>query len=268
MTPLIRLTTLGLLLTAGTTFAADSKTPAGTEFKDCEVCPVMVVMPTGSFMMGSPDSEAHRNANEGPQHRVRIGKPFAVGKFEVTWAEFKAFVDETGYNAGDFGRRLKNRNDSAVNISFNDAVSFVEWMSNKTGSQYRLLTEAEWEYVVRAGTSTPYPFHSSAIHLFANTEGEKDGFVYVAPFDFFGANKFGLHNMQGNVMEWTQDCWNENYTNAPTDGSSWLTGNCNLRVLRGGSWNDEPARARSASRYVLPPDFRLTSLGFRVARTL
>ena len=268
MTPSSRLTTLSLLFAAGTTFAADIKTPAGTEFKDCAVCPVMVVVPAGSFMMGSPGSEANRSGNEGPQHKVTIAKPFAVGKFEVTWAEFKAFVDETGYKAGDFGERLKSRNEPAVNISFNDAASFAEWLSYKTGSEYRLLTEAEWEYAARAGTSTPYPFPSFAIHKHANTDGEQDGFGYVAPVGSFPANKFGLHDMHGNVWEWTQDCWNDNYTNAPADGSAWLAGNCDQRVLRGCSWYYAPAYARSANRSGNVPGARNYYNGFRVARTL
>ena len=254
--------------TTTSALAADAKTAAGTEFQDCAVCPVMVVVPAGSFLMGSPGTDANREAYEGPQHKVTLAKPFAVGKFEVTWRQFKAFVDETGYDAGNYGENAKIGTEPAVNISAVDAGAYAEWLSYKTSQEYRLLTEAEWEYAARAGTTTPYPFPSFAINKHANIEGTADGFEYQAPVGSFPSNKFGLHDMNGNVWEWIQDCWNDTYANAPADGSAWLTGNCNRRVRRGGSWSKIPAYARSAGRDWATPAARSYVNGLRVARTL
>ena len=196
-------------------------------------------------------------------HRVEISKPFTVGKYEVTRAEFARFVEETGrsmgnscwtYENGDWkerrGRGWKrpgfSQSDShpVVCVNWEDARSYAEWLSGETGARYRLLSESEWEYAARAGTSGPFHFGSTISTDQANYHGDYTyGFgrkgVYreaTVPVGSFPANGFGLHDMHGNVSEWVEDCWHYSYSGAPTDGSAWTTGgDCPLRVLRGGS---------------------------------
>ena len=272
--------------------------PAGKEFRDCAGCPLMVVVPAGSFMMGSPAGEEHRNGNEDPVHRVEIAKPFAVGKYEVTRAEFARFVEETGHSTGNFCRTLENgdwkdrrgrgwkrpgfsQSDShpVVCVNWDDARSYAEWLSGETGAGYRLLSEAEWEYTARAGTTGPFHFGSTISTDQANYHGDytygsgRKG-VYreeTVPVGSFPSNGFGLHDMHGNVWEWVEDCWDASYSGAPTDGSVWRTGrDCfwRVRALRGGSWSDFPRELRSANRGSDTPGLRYNDDGFRVARTL
>jgi len=248
---------------------------AKDRFKECDACPEMVVVPAGSFMMGSPAGEARRDAYEGPQHPVTIARQFAVGKFEVTFTEWDACVAAGGckHNPGDsrWGRGKR----PVINVSWDDAKEYVAWLSRKTGKTYRLLTEAEWEYAARAGTTTPFSTGPTITTSQANFHGNYTypgsgkGVYRAKTVDVgsFPPNAFGLHDMHGNVWEWVQDCWNASYSGAPSDGSAWTTGNCSRWVLRGGSWYDDPRYLRSAARFRDTP-VRDYFAGFRVGRTL
>lgn len=274
----------------------------GEVFRDCADCPEMVVIPPGEFLMGSPPDEKGRDNDEGPQHRVRIGEAFAVGKYEVTVGEYRRFVRESGHRSGNScwtydGGEWKDRSgrdwespgfrqsdqEPVVCVNWEDAQAYVRWLSGKTGEEYRLLSEAEWEYAARAGTTARFPWGEdsgqSRICGYANGAGTetsfewrnkacRDGYERTSPGGVFPANGFGLHDMHGNVWEWVSDCWNESYAGAPRDGSAWLSGECSRRVLRGGSWNLSPRYLRSANRFRIGTGDRLSSGGFRVARTL
>jgi formylglycine-generating enzyme required for sulfatase activity len=260
--------------------AADA-TGAGRVLRDCPACPEMVVLPAGEFMMGSPESEKGRNKDEGPQRKVIFAKPFAVGKFEVTFAQWDACVAENGctHKPGDesWGRGRR----PVINVSWDDARQFVAWLAKKTGKPYRLLTEAEWEYAARGVTkaSEPHaPFSTGATINYkqanydANfTYGKGPQGVYRQKTLDVGSlprNAFGLHDMHGNVWEWVEDCFKDSYAGAPTDGSAVTSGDCGLRVLRGGSWNYYPRLLRSAYRYATAGGIRVENAGFRVARAL
>ena len=244
----------------------------GRVFRDCGTCPEMVVVPAGSFTMGSPASEEDHHDSESPQHRVRISQAFAVGKYEVTFAEWDACVDGGGCNGHlpddegwGRGRRPANY------VSWEDAQAYVAWLSRKTGKEYRLLSESEWEYAARAGTQTRYHWGDSVGRNRANCDGcgSRWDDERTAPVGSFSANGFGLHDMAGNVWEWVEDCWHDSYSGAPSDGSAWTTGgNCSGRVLRGGSWDSGPGYLRSANRFRGSPGLRYNDLGFRVSRTL
>ena len=241
----------------------------GDTFRDCATCPEMVVVPSGSFMMGSLTDERNRDSDEGPQHRVTISKPFAVGKYEVTRRQFAAFVAVTRYNAGSYWRNpgfTQTDTHPVTFVSWNDAKAYINWLSKETGQHYRLLSEAEWEYAARAGTTTAYHFGAKISPSQANYDKINNGTVEVGSYP---ANAFGLHDMHGNVSEWTEDCWHDDYTGAPSDGSAW-TINCSLdrRVLCGGSWYDSPCNIRSASCDCFNARDRLSIGGFRIARTL
>ena len=242
----------------------------GDTFRDCATCPEMVVVPSGSFMMGSPVDEKGRYDNEGPQHRVTISKPFAVGKYEVTVGQFEEFVNETKH-PNDEWRNLvlfeQSANHPVVNVSWEDAKAYTEWLSAKTGQNYRLLSEAEWEYAARAGTTTVYHFGANVTHEQANYGDANQGTVIVGSYP---ANAFGLYDMHGNVWEWMEDCWHDDYNGAPSDGRAW-TINCydeDGRVLRGGSVYNDPMDFRSASRGWIDARTRVNLFGFRIARTL
>ena len=276
----------------------------GSEFRDCPGCPKMVPVPV-SYMMGSPESEAGRSDDEGPVHRVKFARPFAVSKHEVTRGEFARFVSERGRSMGDScrtyegggwdwrsGKSWENPGFSqtdehpVVCVSWKDAKAYVGWLSEETGKEYRLLSESEWEYVARAGTGTSrYWGEGEAGQCeYANGADEalkgeyadwpwavascNDGHVWTSPVGRFGANGFGLHDVLGNVWEWVEDCWNGSYRGAPADGSAWESGDCERRVLRGGSWNFIPGDLRSANRNGDPTGYRDLNAGFRVARTL
>ena len=244
----------------------------GKVFRDCPECPEMVVVPAGSFMMGSPSSERSRGNDEGPQHGVTIPEPFAVGKYEVTFAEWDACVAAGGCNGHRPGDRGWGRGQRPViDVNWGDAKAYVGWLSRKTGERYRLLSEAEWEYAARAGTRTRYHWGHSIGRNQANCDGcgSRWDDEKTAPVGSFPANGFGLHDVHGNVWEWVEDCWHGSYAGAPTDGRAWATGgDCERRVLRGGSWNFIPWFLRSAFRFRLTAGGRLYSFGFRVARTL
>lgn len=232
--------------------------------------PEMVRIPTGTFIMGSPRSEKGRNSNEGPQYQVTIAYPFEIGCYEVTFAQYDAFVKDTkrklpsneGWGRGD--RPM-------INVSWHDAQAYVKWLSDKTGKKYCLPSEAEWEYVARAGTTTAY-WWGDTIGL-ANAVCDRCGSQWdgkqTAPVGSFKPNAFGVYDTAGNVWEWVQDCWHDNYTHAPTGGTAWLDedeGNCRYRVLRGGSWGSDPRGLRSAVRLRGIPVGAGFNVGFRVAR--
>ena len=239
--------------------------------RDCPECPEMVVVPAGSYRMGLPPN----------QHEVTIGAPFAVGRYELTFAEWDACVSDRGCPRGkdvakDQGWVRDNR--PVINVSWDDAKRYVWWLSKKTKKPYRLLSASEWEYAARAGTTTPFHTGETITTDQANYNGRwlypsgKDpNGVYrrrTVPVGSFGANAWGLHDMHGNVWEWVEDCWNNSYAGAPADGSAWLRGDCGTRVLRGGSWSSGPSLLRAALRDRYATGNRNRSVGFRVARTL
>ena len=249
--------------------------PMGEPFRDCEVCPLLVTIPAGTFVMGSPTWEEGRFDHEGPRRFVNVETPFAVGVYEVTFEEWEACRRARGCPGDrpddeDWGRGLR----PVINVSWDDAQAYVSWLSQQTGARYRLLSEAEWEYVARAGSVTArfWGEHESGQCRYANGDDDdvscRDGHEYTAPVGSFAPNGFGLYDVLGNVWEWTQDCWNGSYAGAPTDGSAWMAGNCGRRVLRGGSWGDDPRNLRSAGRGSYSTDDRYLIVGFRVARTL
>lgn len=299
----IVMTVLGYFLLIATAQAAANDPQAGKTFRDCPDCPEMVVIPPGSFDMGSPRFEAGLNDTEGPVHRVNISA-FALGKTEITRGQFATFVSETNYNAGDNcltfedgkweernGRNwrdpgyLQEDSHPAACLSWNDAKAYTEWLSRKTGKQYRLPTEAEWEYAARGNTGTARYWGDSTDQAcgYANvgdaamkaqvqgvawdTHNCTDGYAYTAPVGSFKANAFGLNDMIGNVWEWVEDSFHNSYEGAPTDARVWQ-GDGTKRVLRGGSWIHEPLDAQAASRHWFEPSFRDFSFGFRLARML
>jgi formylglycine-generating enzyme required for sulfatase activity len=267
----------------------------GTTFRDCDLCPVMVALPAGSFVMGSPEREPGRNADESPQHRVSFAQPFAVARYPTTRGEFARFVKETGYRAGpgclivrggnwiddrraDWRRPgfAQSDRDPVVCMSWNDGAAYAAWLRRRTGHAYALLTESQWEYAARAGTRTPYNWGAEVSRDRANygsetccapAAGGTDRWLATSPSGSFPPNAFGLYDMHGNAWQWTQDCWHANYEGAPADGSAWITGSCVDRVMRGGSWNCSPATLRAAEREVHDLSGRYAVVGFRVART-
>jgi formylglycine-generating enzyme required for sulfatase activity len=251
---------------------------------ECVVCPEMVVVPAGSFIMGSPDTEEGRDDDESPQHLVTIDTPFAVGKFEVTFSQWDACVAAGGCNdhsPDDRGFGRGNR--PVLNVSWDDATAYVRWLSRKTGKAYRLPSESEWEYMARAGGTSKYPFGDSEsssceygngadrdARFSWKNESCSDGYGEgTAPVGSFKPNNFGVYDTVGNLFEFVEDCWHGGYAGAPKDGSAWTDGgDCSIRVLRGGSWGAAPEKQRSANRYRNSTDIRNNDSGIRVARTL
>ncbi len=244
--------------------------PTGKVFRDCPDCPEMVVVPAGEFVMGSAVGDPGRYANEDPQHRVTIARPFAVGRYEVTFVEWDACVAAGGCFRKPADSAWGRDRRPVVDVSWDDTQSYLAWLSKKTGKRYRLLSEAEWEYAARAGSSSAYPWGGGAGTNQANFWGSGSQWSgkQTAPVGSFAANAFGLHDLIGNVWEWVQDCYQDSYVGAPADGSAREGGKCEARVLRGGSWYIEPQDARSAFRYRLAPASRNYVSGFRLARTL
>lgn len=265
--------------------ASASRLSPGSVFQDTLSSggqgPEMVVVPSGSFMMGSPASEPGRDDDEGPHLQVTIPSAFVVGKYEVTWNEWEACVADGGCETsgqvsrgGDKGWGKGNR--PVIYVSWNDAQSYAKWLSGETGHTYRLLTEAEWEYAARAGTTTPFHFGDTISAAQANYDA---GYTYnsgsegvyrqrTTPVGQFPGNAFGLHDMHGNVWEWVEDCHTDSYASQPGDGSVKTTVDCPFRVLRGGSWLDFPQGLRSAHRLRNAPGIRTFDVGFRLARSL
>ncbi len=283
---------------------------AGTVFRDCADCPEMVVIPAGRFVMGTAPGEEEREElsdqfrnRSQPRHGVDV-KSFSAGKFEVTRGQYRVFAEASGRSsdgcfvwtgAGFEKDPTKDwRNPGYAQddlhpvacVSWDDASAYVRWLSQKTGRNYRLLTEAEWEYAARAGTTTTRFWgdagnmscgyaNGADLAAAAQVPGASnwyvancnDRYAYTAPVGSYRANAFGLYDMLGNVWEWTQDCWNGNYSGAPTDGNAWAAGDCFLRAVRGGSWEDAPLGLRAAYRVGSPTVIRVYIRGFRVART-
>jgi formylglycine-generating enzyme required for sulfatase activity len=244
----------------------------GDVFKECADCPAMVVVPEGSFTMGSPASEGGDD-DEHPQHVVKIAHEFAVGKFDVTKDEFVAFVRAANYDAGTDWKNpgfAQTGSDPVVNVSWNDAKAYVNWLSDKTKRPYRLLSESEWEYSARAGASTAYFWGASIGKNNANCDGcgSRWDNKQTSPSGSFAPNAFGLYDMHGNAWQWVEDCYRGSYSGAPEDGSPVITGECGQRVIRGGSWFFYPRDLRAAQRSRNDPSLRVNRVGFRVARTL
>jgi len=227
----------------------------------------MVAIPGGTFLMGSPNSEAGRRDSESPQHSVTIA-PFHIGKFAVTQAQYQAIV---GKNPSGF----KGEKRPVEQVSWHDAIAFCQKLSKKTGNLYRLPSEAEWEYACRAGTTTPFYFGETIIPDLVNFDGNSTygsapkGIYREQTIDVgsFPPNGFGLYDMHGNVWEWCEDYWHSNYNGAPIDGRVWVDPDASenaYRLLRGGSWGSYPLNCRSAVRSYVTPVNRYDIIGFRV----
>ena len=282
---------------------------SASTFRDCADCPEMVVIPAGEFVMGVSPGEEDREAlsaefrnRSAPQRRIRVGD-FSAGRYEVTRAQYRKFIEATGHrgegcfvwSSGDFrmdaGKSWQNPGHAQddrhpVNcVSWEDALAYTKWLSAITGRYYRLLTEAEWEYAARGGNPASR-FWGDDINLscdFSNGADRRtlslvaeagdwpsvkcdDRHAHTAPVGSYRANAYGLHDMLGNVAEWTADCWNGDYRDAPADARARMTGNCFMRAVRGGAWDEGPASLRSAYRVGSPVVIRVYSRGFRVAR--
>ena len=286
-------------------FAASGQAPAPDkverEFKECSVCPVMVGIPGGSFIMGSPPGEAGRFDTEGPQHEVSI-KAFALGKYDVTTEEFLLFLKETNYQPEPCNKILNLRWRAeprgfayppfvgqpprwpAVCLDWADAHAYVAWLNEKAKAErpalagrdgpYRLPSEAEWEYAARAGTATARWWGEALGAGYANCNGCGSRFDnrVLADVDTFFPNAFGLYGVLGNAWQWVEDCWHESYAGAPNDGRAWEASNCTRHVVRGGSWNNLPIFVRSAARSGSEAnggEYDYSSVaGFRLVRNL
>jgi len=275
--------------------------------------PAMVVIPTGSFQMGAPDAEEDHSDAETPRHEVNIAKGYAMARSEVTVGQFREFVRASGYEPDSVKRGGASVYDErsgvlrddphatwqddyaghpaqdtlpVVNISWRDAKAYADWLSQRTGKHYRLPSEAEFEYALRAGTQTRYWWGQQApTRQVENLTGSgdrspsgrrwsnafpdyHDGYWGPAPVMSFAANPFGLRDIDGNVSEWTADCWHDNYVRAPVDGSAWMNPGCSVHVVRGGSWGSSPEQVRSAYRQGADGSVRSARVGFRVVREL
>ncbi len=279
--------------------------PEGKTFRDCETCPVMTKLPLGQYSMGSSSDDPDRQNTETPQIPMTLGQPVAVGIYEVTRGQFAEFVRETGYDAGnqcytfEGGNRSKRSGRNWENpgfdqtdrepvtcVNWEDANAYADWLKRKTGASYRLLTEAEWEYAARGGSTTRFSYgdDSSYTQICGYGNGADatarrryagwtvadcdDGYLYTAPVGSFSANSFGVHDAYGNVWEWVADCWNETHDGASKNADIPRDGDCSRRVLRGGAWDGLPHLLRSASRSWDGRNERDSKFGFRVARDL
>lgn len=253
-----------------------SPAPVERSFTDCKAgCPVMIVVHTGSFERGSLDDEPQRGNDEGPVLKVSIRKVIAVGKFPVTFDEWDYCHSHGGCKSlfpsdNNWGRGRR----PVINVSWEDAQNYVAWLSKYTGQTYRLLSEAEREYIARAGSKTPFWWGNSITPKEANYDGTKrytdeaTGLYrqQTLPVDAFPPNPWGFYQVSGNTWDWVEDCYHDSYENSPTDGSARVIGDCSHRVLRGGSWGSQPRNLRSAARWRQPIDTREPYYGFRVAR--
>lgn len=285
LSPRSKMTGTGLLLTLVVLIAhaQDARSP-GDEFRDCPECPLMVVVPAGIYGMGAPPVDQGRPYDEGELRPVTIDKPFAVGKFELTFDEWDACARDGQCSAAqdeDWGRGKR----PVINVSWTDADRYTKWLARKTGKPYRLLTEAEWEYAARAGAGRARFMGikredvCAYANLYDRTAEQKlefgmetlpcdDGYEVTAPVGSFKPNAFGLHDMLGNVWEWTEDCQVRLWRNAPTDARARVSGRCSERAYRGASWlSHPPSYMRVGDRYRFI-GARYNDLGFRVARTL
>jgi formylglycine-generating enzyme required for sulfatase activity len=263
--------------------------------QDCDRCPELVEVPPGEFMMGAEPHERDLFDNEMPRHKVSIGSPLLVGRYEVTYGQFAAFAEATGYapaggceiwTSNDRSWRLADNKDwrnpgypiedpsrPVVCVNWDDATAYAAWLSRITGRHYRLLSEAEWEYAARAWTETRYWWgdHLPPGRAACDGCGSLWDLRRAAPVGRLPANGFGLHDVHGNVWEWVEDCWHENYVGAPIDGRAWEgdeDGGCERRMMRGGSSVTQPETLRAANRLRENPSHRKNDVGFRVARDL
>ena len=225
----------------------------------------MVVIPAGRFRMGCLSNDDACREDEKPVREVVIAS-FALSVHEVTFEDYDRFTYPNKVDDEGWGRGQR----PVINVSWSDATEYVAWLSSQTGAEYRLPSEAEWEYAARAGSATKYSWGNEIGSNRANCGWDYcgDQWAYTAPVGSFAPNAFGLHDMHGNVFEWVQDCLSASYAGAPVDGSAWPSGDCSERVLRGGSWLDFPRYLRAAYRYRYPSGYGFSYLGFRVARTL
>ena len=243
-------------------------------FKECENCPEMVVVPKGSFIMGTPITEVDRFKGEDPLHRVSFARPFAVGRFSVTFDEWDACLADGGCDGNKGDDRFGRGRMPAAGITFDMAKSYLAWLSRKVGRTYRLPSESEREYFARAGTTTPFWFGNTISPLDANYDARAPyangprGVASTGPVvvDSYAPNPFGLYQVHGNVWEWTEDCFNKRYTeDTPTDGAPWLEGDCTKHMVRGGIWNWSADKSRSGYR---DDQYFGSGNSFRVVRTL
>lgn len=275
--------------------------------------PDLVVLPVGTLKLGSPAKERGRKDNEGPQHEVTVARAFALGRTEVTVADFARFVRETDYRTDaerigsstvydegsgrmraipgatwrrDYLGGAAGETLPVVHVSWNDAATYVQWLAERTGRRYRLPSEAEFEYALRAGAATRYPWgDANPARVLGNFTGDgdrsssgrswtrsfprySDGHWGPAPAASFAPNPYGLFDLAGNVSEWVEDCWHDSYLRAPADGTAWVNPGCGRRVIRGAAWGSAPDQVRSAFRLNAAPDNRSARVGFRVARDL
>jgi formylglycine-generating enzyme required for sulfatase activity len=270
---------------------------AGSIFKDCTTCPEMVIIPPGKFVMGSPATEKGRDADEG-QHTVVIGYSFAVSKAPITWDQWDECVRDRACDGPSVeaalqldrdGKPIRNYaghvrgNHPVAGVSWQDAQDFIRWLNRKTGKEeYRLMSESEFEYAARAGSTTVYGWGNEPSHDYANygkddaqglggkAEGRDKWENSTSPVCSFPTNAFGLCDMYGNVYQWVKDCYEPDSARLPADGSAVEKGNCSVRGFRSNSFESSEKTLRSANRaYVYAPDTRGRSyLGFRVAKTL
>lgn len=248
----------------------------GSTFKDCETCPGMVVVPAGRALIGAPKSEKGHQPAEEPQHEVTVSAPFAISKFEITFDEWEACALEGGcadYRPQDGGWGRGRR--PVIYVSYDDAKAYVDWLRQKTGKAYRLPSEAEWEFAARGGTSTSFAGGETLAPTQANfdassqTSSRRTGTYQGTTVEVgsFPPNPYGLHDTEGNVFEWVEDCWNKTHAGAPADASP-RGGDCARRVAKGGAWYYEAEFARPSARMSFPKGSRLNVIGFRVARPL
>ena len=299
---LLRCVCFAVLFACASGTATHAQDHKGREFQECPDCPVMVAIPAGRFVMGSPKSEPGHFDSEGPQHIVRV-KAFALGKYDVTVKQFLEFLTATGYQPEPCNTILHDRWISdgpgrayspgqtephkwpATCLDWHDAEAYIAWINAavrrahpgiayRKGGPYRLPSEAEWEYAARAGTTTARWWGAGIGKDNANCNGcgsPYDNSV-LAPVDAFKPNPFGLAGMLGNAWEWTADCWHPSYVGAPDNGGVWKGGDCSKRVIRGGSWDNTPIFIRSAVRSGGAPDGSeldySSYAGIRVARDL
>jgi len=253
----------------------------GKSFADCSDCPRMMVVPAGTFWQGSDDSSAQSLSMEKPRRQVTINKPFAVSLHEVTMAEWDACFNDKGCSTQPKDNGWGRGKRPVIMVSWNDAQEYVRWLSEKTGQSYRLPSESEWEYFARAGEEGDWPGNDPALLCtYANIAGTETGFKWqhpqcsdklalgTAPVGSFRANSFGLYDTIGNVSEWTSDCMNLSYLDAPVDGGAWGRGICSSHMTRGGSWITGSREIRLPARFNLKNGDRNDFTGFRVVRPI
>ncbi len=251
----------------------------GKTFRDCADCPSMVVVPAGSFWQGSEESEPLALKKEKPRRMVTIAEPFAVGVFEVTMQQWDLCVADGGCTTSPRDNGWGRGSRPVIMVSWNDAQEYVSWLSKKTGQSYRLPSESEWEYFARAGEESDWPGGNPArVCEFGNVAGFETGFRWqhdscedgavmeTLPVGSFKSNDFGVHDVIGNVAEWTLDCMNLSYLDGPADGSAWSRGICSSRMTRGGSWFTGTKEIRLPARFNLKTGDRNDFTGFRVVR--